>query len=304
MRPLAKRWTRRLLVAAFGCLLAGAGFSLYVGQRLVAPVPRVIGTPPSGLGGETVRFESGSGSRIAGWLTESEDASGAVLLLHAIRGDRRSMTDRARFLRDQGYHTLCIDFQAHGESPGARITLGHLESMDAAAAVAYLRKRYDPLPVVVVGTSLGGAAALLADYERPPDAMVVEAVFADVVTGVGNRLDMRFGRAGRMFAPLLTWQIPVFLGVGADRLDIVSAAARVDVPVFVIYGSEDRHARPAESEAIHQALAGPTAIWGVTGAAHVDFHRFAGADYEERVGRFIAKHLGDERLQAASSVGR
>jgi alpha-beta hydrolase superfamily lysophospholipase len=42
------------------------------------------------------------------------------------------MADRARFLRDTGYHTLSIDVQAHGESPGKNITMGHFESMDAA----------------------------------------------------------------------------------------------------------------------------------------------------------------------------
>ncbi len=110
------------------------------------------------------------------------------------------MAARARFLHDRGYHTLCIDFQAHGESPGAHITMGHLESMDAAAGVAYLREHYPALPVAVIGTSLGGASALMADYREPPDALVVESVFADAVTATANRLDMRFGPIGRWMA--------------------------------------------------------------------------------------------------------
>ncbi len=48
---------------------------LYVGHQLVAPVPRVIGPPPTYLGGETVRFQSETGSQVAGWLTEREGAS-------------------------------------------------------------------------------------------------------------------------------------------------------------------------------------------------------------------------------------
>ncbi len=200
------------------------------------------------------------------------------------------MADRARFLRDQGYHTLCIDLQAHGESAGEHITLGHLESMDAAAGVAYLRGRYS-LPVAVIGTSLGAAAALMADYDRPPEAMVVEAVFADAETAVGNRLEMRFGRYGRLLSPMLTWQIRLFLGIDEDRLNTVRAAEKVDQPIFVLYGSEDRHARPVEAKAIYAGVRGPKKIWEVLGAAHVDLYRFAGEDYEKRVGEFIATYL-------------
>ena len=291
MNPVAKRWLRIFLMFGGVCLLTGIGFALYAGHELVAPAPRVVGPPPESLGGETVEFQSGSGSRIVGWLTESDAASGAVLLLHAIRADRRSMAGRARFLHGQGYHTLCIDFQAHGESAGDHITLGHLEAMDAAAGVAFLRSRYESLPVAVVGTSLGGAAALMADYGSPPQAMVVEAVFADVETGVGNRLEMRFGRHGRLLSPLLTWQIRPFLGIDVDTLSPVRAAEKVAVPVFVLYGSEDLHARPAEAKAIYAAIRGPKQLWEIPGAAHVDLHRFAGAEYEKRVGGFIAACL-------------
>ena len=273
------------------CFLAGICFALYMGHQLLAPVPRNVGSPPVSLGGETVEFLSDSGSQIAGWLTEREGATGAVLLLHGIRADRRSLADRARFLHDEGYHTLCIDFQAHGESPGEHITFGHLEGMDAAAGVAYLRGRYDSLPVAVVGTSLGGAAALMADYERPPEAMVVEAVFADIDTGVSNRLEMRFGSLGRYLSPLLTWQIRPILGIDVETLSPVKSAEEVTQPVFVIYGAEDEHARPAEAKAIHAVLRGPKKIWEIPGAAHVDLHRFAREEYERRVSDFIATYL-------------
>jgi esterase/lipase len=289
MNLIAKRWIRRFV--AFGILyfLAGIIFSLYMGHQLVAPVPRAIGPPPASLGGETVKFRSGSGSEIVGWLTESVGAKGSVLLLHAIRADRRSMQDRAKFLHALGYNTLCMDFQAHGESTGEHITLGYLEAMDAAAGVAYLRRRYESVPVAVIGTSLGGASALMATYEQPPEAMVVEAVFGDAEVAVGNRLDMRFGKFGRLLSPLLTWQIQPLLGIDLDRLNTVTAAAKVRNPVFVLYGSKDQHARPAESKLIYKAIKEPKEIWGISGAAHIDLHRFAGAEYEKRVGEFIAK---------------
>jgi len=300
MRSIARKWFRRLVVLGSVCLLAGIGFSIYVGRQLVAPVPRTIGPPPEFLGGVTVKFPSRSGSMIAGWLTEGRSANGCILLLHAIRADRRSMADRAKFLRDEGYHTLCIDFQAHGESPGEHITMGHLESMDAVAGVAFLRERYPGLPVAVIGTSLGGASALMADYAYPPEALVVEAVFADAETAIGNRLEMRFGRIGRMLTPLLTWQMQPSLGIDPATLSPVRAAASVEEPVFVLFGAEDRHARPSEAQAIYAALKGPKEIWEIAGAAHLDLHRYAGREYEKRVGRFLAAHLHLQKANKSS----
>ena len=300
MKSSARKWFKRLLVLGSVCVLAGIGFSIYVGHQLVAPVPRIIGPPPESIGGVTVRFPSRSGSTVVGWLTEGQSADGCILLLHAIRADRRSMADRARFLRGEGYHTLCIDFQAHGESPGEHITMGHLESMDAAAGVAFLRERYPGLPVAVVGTSLGGASALMADYAEPPEALVVEAVFSDAETAIGNRLEMRFGRLGLLLTPLLSWQIRPLLGIDPETLSTVPAAAKVEEPVFVLYGTEDQHARPSEALAIYAALKGPKEIWAVAGAAHVDLHRFAGEEYQERVGRFIARHLHKRKAKSGS----
>jgi uncharacterized protein len=225
-----------------------------VGRRLVSPVPCVIGKPPDSVGGESVAFPSRSGSRIVGWLKEIEEADGSILLLHGIRADRRSMAQRAKFLCEEGYNTLCIDFRAQGESPGKHITMGYLEAMDAMSGVKFLRERFPGVPVGILGTSLGGAAALMADYIEPPEAFVVESVFADVVTGVGNRLEMRFGSGGRQLSPLLTWQIKPLLGIDVETLSPVRSAARIEQPVFVMYGSEDRRARPTEAEA--KAIAG------------------------------------------------
>ena len=267
------------------------GLTVYMGRQSVAPVPRHIGEPPAFMGGQTVRFPSQSGSKISGWLSKSPEGNGCVLLLHAIRADRRSMSERALFLRKRGYHTLCIDFQAHGESPGNFISLGHFEAMDAAAGVAFLRDSFPTLPVAVVGTSLGGASALLADYLNPPEAMVVEAVFADVDTAIANRFDMRLGSVGRLLSPLLTLQIRPFLGFDAATLSPVLAATRISQPLFVVYGELDRHACPPEAKAIYNALQGPKEIWGIAGAAHIDLHRFAGSEYEHRVGDFIATHF-------------
>mgnify|MGYP001819753464 CR=1 FL=1 len=153
-----KGWPRPVMRVVLVMFASGVGLAYFFGWRLLAPVPRVIGPPAGEFSAETVSFPSDSGTMIVGWLSEPPRVRGAVLLLHPVRGDRRSMVGQAEFLVARGYTTLSIDFQAHGESPGEQITMGHLEALDAAAGVAYLRDRYPGMPVAVIGRSLGGAA--------------------------------------------------------------------------------------------------------------------------------------------------
>jgi alpha-beta hydrolase superfamily lysophospholipase len=140
----------RILLSVLAIVIAVAGLAWVAGGVLSAPAQRLVGAPPADLGAENVMFPSASGSRIHGWFAPGTPGRGAVLLLHGVRGDRRDMVSRAEFLHRLGYAVLLIDFQAHGESPGDRITFGDRESRDVVAALSYLKQR-------APGERLGGA---------------------------------------------------------------------------------------------------------------------------------------------------
>lgn len=285
------RFIRRALAAALLCLCLAAGFLLYLGHRLTQPAPAALGPAPDQLKAEVMHFPSTSGSLLSGWLSAQPDAKGVVLLLHGVRSNKRSMTERALFLKRIGYNTLCLDLQSHGESTGSKITMGYLEAQDVASAVTCLRSRFPALPIAALGVSLGGAAAALARHETAPDAFILEAVFSDIETAIKNRLEMRLGSIGRLASPLLTLQIEPRIGVPPDTLSPLQAVSRISQPIFFIYGTEDRHAKLAEGRALFAAAQGPKEIWEIAGAAHVDFHSFDPTDYEQRVGAFLSLYL-------------
>jgi predicted alpha/beta hydrolase len=133
-----------------------------VGYELSRPVPVPIGAPPPDLSAQSVEFASRSGSSIHGWLSTAKAGRGAVLLLPGVRANRRSMVGCAQLLHAAGYSTLAIDFQATGESPGDAITFGWRERLDVLAAVEMLRRSLPGESIAIIGTSLGGAATLLA----------------------------------------------------------------------------------------------------------------------------------------------
>jgi fermentation-respiration switch protein FrsA (DUF1100 family) len=59
----------------------------------------------------------------------------------------------------------------------------------------------------------------------------------------------------------------------------------------LLHGTRDQHTSIDEARAIFAAASAPKDLWEVAGAAHVDLHRYAGEEYEQRVEEFLARYL-------------
>ncbi len=282
-----KKLVRYLLVAP--CALI-ASFWL-AGTVLSWPAHRVVGELPKDLRGEAVMFASTSGATIKGWLLSGEPGKGAVILLHGVRGNRLQTLERARFLNRLGYAVLLFDFQAHGESTGAHITFGYLESRDAQTAVQFIKTRLPNEKLGVIGISLGGAAAALAEPPLPVDALVLEMVYPDIHRAIENRLARFLGGWARGLTPLLEWQLQPRLGIGPEALRPLECVGAMKVPKLFIAGERDRHTPLIESQELFNAACEPKALWVVAGARHEDLLKVAEVAYEEHVMAFFNQYL-------------
>lgn len=276
-------------------LAGGAALSWRAGSALIAPASAAIGDHQLTLPHEAVVFASPSGSDLHGWFVPGAAGHGAVLLMHGVRANRLSMLGRARFLHDAGFSVLLFDFQAHGESPGHHLTFGYLEARDARAAARFLQARAPGEPLSAIGVSLGGAAAVLGDEPLPVRALVLEAVYPTIEVAVANRLALRFGAPARLLAPVVLLQLSPRLGLGPADLAPVRRIARLPCPVLIIAGAEDRHTRLADSQQLFAAAPPPKEMWIIPGAAHVDFHRYARHEYQQRVLNFLSRYAGPNR---------
>lgn len=281
------------MIAVSLLIVAGLAASWFVAGALIAPLPRPIGQPPGDLRVAEFSVASESGSTISGWYTPGESGKGVVVLLHGIWGSRLSMLDRARMLHQAGYATVMFDFQAHGESPGNSITIGHLERHDVRAAVQFARGQFPDQPIGVIGVSLGGAAALLAS-PLDIDALVVESVYPDIYDAVHNRVANRLGPFSTLPASLLLWQLEPRLGISPDSLCPIQHMPNIECPIFVLSGTEDRHTTAAETQAMYSAALSPKQLWMVEGAGHVDLLEYDPSVYRTRVVGFFDQYLGGD----------
>lgn len=278
-------------MVAIACLAA----IWVIGWQLSRPVPAQIGSAPRALEAEPITFSSESGSVIHGWLSRAEMKRGAILLLPGLRSNRLAMVHRAEFLRAAGYSTLLIDFQATGESPGKAITFGWRERFDVLAAVRFLHDQLPEEPVAIIGTSLGGAAALLATPPLDVQGVVLEAVYPSIDVAVKNRLEMRIGRLGRFMAPPLLFQLQPRLGVNPSELRPLDHIGEVHCPLLIIGGADDLHTKAADTRALYEAAHEPKQLWLIPGAGHVDYLDALGDTYRARVLAFLAAALRADR---------
>jgi uncharacterized protein len=287
---------RIAILALLALAVLAAGGLAYVRYEL-RPRPAHLDPAATGLPVETLAVSSLSGRALAGWYLPGE-GRGAVLLLHGAKSNRLALVDRMRMLRDAGYSSLAIDFQAHGESEGDRITLGRLESQDARSALDWLRQKRPGDPIAVLGISMGGAAILLGDPIRA-DAVILESAFPDLAAVYERRVSVALGPVfGRPAASLLLLAMRLS-GVDAANLRPIDGIRRLDVPVFVMSGADDRKVTVEEARDLFAAANSPKAYWEVPGARHVDLAYAGGGAYRERLLRFL-----DSTLRRGDFAGR
>jgi uncharacterized protein len=280
------RW---LLVSLATLAVSGVICVFAVGWLLAHPVQTRIGNAPADLNAQPITFASDSGATVHGWWCAIQNARGAVLLLPGIRANRLSMVDRARFLRCAGYSIMLIDFQATGETKGDHITFGWKESRDVLAAVSFLRQVDPAGRVAIIGSSLGGVAALLATPPLKVDALILEEVYPTIEIATRNRMENYLGTFGRALTPVLLNQLQWRLGVSGSQLRPVDHISSVDCPLFIISGEKDRNTRPGDTRMLVERARTPKQVWFVPNVGHANLHRAVRQEYERRVLAFLAQ---------------
>jgi pimeloyl-ACP methyl ester carboxylesterase len=205
------------------------------------------------------------GVHLRGWLFRTDrPRRGLLVYLHGVGDNRESGIGVAAHFNALGFDVLTYDSRAHGESGGDACTYGYYEKKDLSRVLDQLGGG----PVLALGVSLGAAVALQAAAEDPRIAVVVAvSSFSDLRTVGAERAPFFASRANIARAFQLAEAEAAFR---ADDVSPVGAAPRIRAPVLLVHGADDRDTRPAHSERIYAALAGPKKLVLVPGAGHND----------------------------------
>lgn len=255
---------------------------------------------------ESLRLTTRDGLGLGAWYVPGRDDAPAVLVLHGNGGSRWNCLGRAGMLTSAGYPVLMISLRAHGDSAGDYNDIGYGARHDVVAAVAYLERRRPGKPIVILGTSMGGAAAVFAAGElgHRVRGYILESPYRDLRTAVWNRLDDtlppvldRVAYAGLLaVSPLVIPHI--------DRISPWTAIGGVpgDTPVLILAGENDRRARPEEATALYERVRDHGRIVIFQGADHLRMIEADPERYRREILAFLAQIVGKAGLQAQSSL--
>jgi carboxymethylenebutenolidase len=131
-----------------------------------------------GAGAELLELTSADGTRFSAALAEAPEPQGAaVVILPDVRGLYRFYVELAERFAQAGHHAIAIDYfgrtagllprdDAFEAMPHVAQTTPQQVQADMAAAIAALRDRVGPVPVVAVGFCFGGRQTYLATANR------------------------------------------------------------------------------------------------------------------------------------------
>jgi uncharacterized protein len=203
---------------------------------------------------EPQRLRTRDGQEIGAWFVRGEEKAPSVLLLHGNGGSRMACLSRAELLAAEGCAVLLVSLRAHGDSTGEFNDIGYSARHDVVAAVEFLERHRPGKPIVVLGASLGAAAAVFASGELAHRVLgyILESPYKDLKTAVRNRtqnaLPPVFDElAYRGLLLVSRWILP-----DLNRISPLAAIGGIpgDVPVLILAGSDDRHARLDEAYAL------------------------------------------------------
>ena len=242
---------------------------------------------------EEHRLSTSDGEQIGAWLIRQDRPRGCVLVLHANGGSRRSPLRTVKFLAEQQYHVLTISLRAHGDSTGELNDLGWSARHDVVAAVEFLEQEFPDQRIMIVGRSLGSAAAIFAaeSLGSRVGGYFLEQPYKDLDTAVRNRLRIRLPPVLDRTAHLgMRLWAPFFLPVDPKEISPFRHAASIpeDVPVYVLAGTDDERVLLDETNLVFSQVVTHGRLIVFPGAHHQPLMSADAELYERSLREFLS----------------
>jgi hypothetical protein len=179
-----------------------------------------------------------------------------IVYFHGNAGHRGGRADRIRDYLAAGYGVLLVGYRGYGGNPGMPTEAGLYN--DARANLAFVaREHVRPEQTVLLGESLGTAVAIQMATEHPILALVLEAPLASIT------------HSARARYPLFAFDFLV-----RDKFNSLQKIGKVNVPLLLIHGEQDRTTSVRFGRMIYNAANEPKRAHFIAEAGHTDLMSF------------------------------
>lgn len=245
---------------------------------------------------ERLTFRGAFGDELAALLDlPGGELRGYALFAHCFTcsKDLRAAREISRALADRGFGVLRFDFTGLGESEGDFAGSDFSSNVsDLVAAADFLRAEREA-PRLLVGHSLGGAAALVAAARiselravatigAPSEAAHVRETLLRANPELEGSEEAEVELAGRRF------RIRSELLEDLERQNVEAAVASLGRPLLVLHAPEDEIVGIEHAERLFAAARQPKSLVALDGTDHL----LTGAEDARRAGEMLASWAG------------
>ncbi|MGQ0671285.1 MAG: alpha/beta hydrolase [Hyphomicrobium sp.] len=247
------------LASVYALALVGS----YYLQRHLTYFPDPVRTAPArvGLAGVTERtIATPDGNLIVAWWAPGSIGRPTLLYFHGNSGSLANRADRIARYQADGYGVYMMTYRGYGGSSG---------KPSERANVADAKLAYDDLvalgvpasDIVLYGESLGTGIAVQVAVEKPVAGIILDAPYTSLVDVAELHYPHLPSRA------LMT-----------DRYDTLRYIGRLETPLLVVHGMDDRIVPVEMGRKVHAAAVGPKEIAVINGAGHSDHTALGSAE--------------------------
>ncbi|CAM6054163.1 unnamed protein product, partial [Sphagnum tenellum] len=197
-----------------------------------------------------VSFVTSDKLTLQGLMVTRTRPKATLLLCHGYKGAKEIMYGCISLFPE--WNILLFDFRAHGQSEGKVTSIGYHEYKDVIAAAQFLKAQPGnaKLPLMILGISMGGAAALKATDIEPTlcDALIIDSAYAKLSTTVLESFSLRTGLPYYPFFPLLKYMFRYIARCDVHDMNPVESVSRIKQPILFIHSCSDEHTPPQHTQ--------------------------------------------------------
>ena len=250
-----------LALVAYAALVAGCTMiqrSLMYFPDQALPAPADAGAP----GFQAVRYGTADGLELVSWYRPARKGFATIVYFQGNGGNIADRIFKTRPLFEAGYGLLLVGYRGYGGNPGSPSEGGLYH--DGRAALAYLHGQGVPFErLVLLGESLGSGVAVRMASETKVRAVILEAPYTSTVD---------VGQAAYFFLPVSLLMY--------DRFPSIDYIDKIQAPLLVIHGEEDRVIPTRFGRRLFRAASQPKEAHFLPRAGHNDLFEHGLTDFE------------------------
>lgn len=211
-----------------------------------------------------IRIETQDGESISAVYLKNQDSLYTILYSHGNAEDLGLIMGHLKEFVNNGYSVLAYDYRGYGISEGKASEANTYKDVEAAFDYLVKDLGIEPKKIILLGRSVGGGPSVNLASKREVGGLILESSFISVYGVVSG-----------------------FSSGGLDKFDNINKIKRVQCPVLIMHGTNDRVIKSFHGQKLYEAANEPKIKFWVEGAGHNNLSAIAGSRYWEAIESFM-----------------